>query len=110
MRGSGYFFRHQRVILSSSGGAFATSVRGGGGSWFKTPAIIDIAFCPRKARLPVTISYSNVPNEKISERGSTRLPWACSGDIYAAVPNTCPGLVFGASEVRGASSSGTGSV
>ena len=36
---------------------------------------------PSKARLPVNISYSMAPVEKMSERASTDLPWACSGDI-----------------------------
>jgi hypothetical protein len=32
--------------------------------------------------LPVTISYSSAPNEKMSLRPSTSLPSTCSGDMY----------------------------
>ena len=50
---------------------------------------------PPNARVPVNISYSTAPVEKMSERASTGLPSACSGDIYAAVPRTVPAAVAG---------------
>ena len=36
---------------------------------------------PRKALLPVSISYITAPKEKMSERASTIFPSACSGDM-----------------------------
>ena len=40
----------------------------------------------RKARLPVTISYSTQPSEKMSLRASASSPPTCSGDMYPTVP------------------------
>ena len=34
-----------------------------------------------KARRPLSISYSTAPKLKTSERASSGLPWACSGDM-----------------------------
>ena len=51
---------------------------------------------PVKARRPVTISYKTAPNEKMSDRASTGLPSACSGDMYAVVPTIVPWFVKGA--------------
>ena len=49
---------------------------------------------PANARLPVSISYSTHPNAQMSMRVSTGWPRACSGLMYAAVPNTTPSLVL----------------
>ena len=43
-------------------------------------------------------SYTTTPNDHTSERLSAVFPRACSGDMYAAVPNTVPAKV--ASRVR----------
>ena len=48
---------------------------------------------PSKARFPESISKSTHPNAKISVRRSTARPFACSGDIYAAVPRMTPAFV-----------------
>ena len=50
------------------------------------------AVSPLNAGRPVTISYNTAPSENRSERPSTGSPRACSGDMYAAVPMTAPGL------------------
>ena len=50
------------------------------------------AVSPLKAGRPVTISYNTAPSENRSDRPSTASPRACSGDMYAAVPMTAPGL------------------
>jgi hypothetical protein len=42
------------------------------------------------AQWPLTISYRIRPNEKMSERVSTRSPLACSGLMYSTVPITAP--------------------
>ncbi len=49
---------------------------------------ISVVLSPSKARWPVNISKRTHPNAKISVRRSTALPFACSGDIYPAVPIT----------------------
>jgi hypothetical protein len=54
---------------------------------------VDIRLAPWKARRPVSISYITAPSEKMSERASTGLPCACSGDMYAAVPTMTPSSV-----------------
>ena len=47
----------------------------------------------RNGGVPVTISWSTMPNEKMSLRWSMATPVACSGDMYAAVPTTIPDAV-----------------
>ena len=42
---------------------------------------VERAESPGNARTPVAISYITTPKEKMSDRVSTFLPWACSGDI-----------------------------
>ena len=42
---------------------------------------------------PHSISYSTAPKLKMSDRASSGLPCACSGDMYAAVPSTVPSMV-----------------
>jgi hypothetical protein len=49
-------------------------------------AITLAAFVPSNARLPVSISYSTRPKEKMLLRASAGLPWACSWDMYYTVP------------------------
>ena len=39
---------------------------------------------------PVNISYTTTPKEKTSLRWSAGNPFACSGDMYAAVPRMMP--------------------
>ena len=42
---------------------------------------------------PATISYSTIPSEYMSLRGSAASPLACSGEKYVAVPITEPSCV-----------------
>jgi hypothetical protein len=43
--------------------------------------ITEMFESPLNGRSPVAISCSITPSEKMSERGSTALPSACSGDM-----------------------------
>jgi hypothetical protein len=67
----------------------------------------SVAVSPVKQRFPVNISYRTHPKAQTSARRSTFLPRACSGLMYAAVPNTVPTRVTAAvlvSELETASS------
>ena len=44
-------------------------------------ASVETVDSPLNARRPVIILYSSAPNEKMSDRRSTGLPSACSGDM-----------------------------
>jgi hypothetical protein len=46
-----------------------------------TAASVSAGVSRRNARRPVNISYSTDPKLKMSERASTFLPSACSGDM-----------------------------
>ena len=61
---------------------------------FRIEDRVDTGVSPAKGRLPVAISYSTIPNEKMSERESTGLPSACSGDMYWTVPTIFPSAVI----------------
>ena len=63
------------------------------GSSLITAASVSVTDSPRNAILPVSISYSTQPNAQMSARRSTALPFACSGDMYAAVPSRTPACV-----------------
>ena len=80
-RRSGSFFKHRAMIRSSSCGISATACEAGWGSLKSTAESDDNFDPPEKARWPVAISYTTDPNEKTSERLSTFLPSACSGDM-----------------------------
>ena len=79
-------FRRQRVIIRSSSGA----VFSGRASSRTIAAITAIPVSAENARCPESISYNTSPNEKMSDRASSGLACACSGDIYATVPATAP--------------------
>ena len=64
------------------------------GSLLTTASSTSGVVAPANARLPVSISYSTAPKEKISLRRSTGRPTACSGDMYAAVPRITPVRVW----------------
>ena len=55
--------------------------------------MVSCVVSPPKGRRPPSISYSTTPNEKRSLRASVAPPRACSGDMYATVPITTPGVV-----------------
>ena len=50
---------------------------------------------PPNGRSPVAISYSMMPSEKMSVRGSRGLASICSGDMYGIVPTIVPSSVSG---------------
>jgi len=81
-RSSGSLAR-QRCRMPSSDGCAISEIDGAGRSIMA--AITLAGDEPSKARLPVSISYSTRPNEKMSLRASTSWPvaWACncSGDM-----------------------------
>ena len=52
-----------------------------------------MAFSPENGTRPQAISYSMTPSAYTSVRPSVALPSACSGDMYAGVPNTAPAWV-----------------
>ena len=76
-RCAGCFARHPATTRATSGGASVS----GGGSMCRIAPRIEIAFSPRNAFRALSISYKTTPKEKMSERASTLLPWACSGDM-----------------------------
>jgi hypothetical protein len=80
-RRSGSFCRHRRMIFSRSRGRLLASWLGGIGSLARTAASVDIVDFSLNTRTPVTISYRTAPKLKMSDRASTCLPSACSGDI-----------------------------
>ena len=65
----------------------------GRGESFRMDDRTEMLVSPSKGRQPVAISYRRIPSEKTSERASTALPSACSGDMYAKVPTILPSWV-----------------
>ena len=59
---------------------------------------------PRNGLLPVSSSCTITPNEKTSDRESSRRPSACSGDMYAGVPRMAPVRVWGTASSVGCDS------
>ena len=55
---------------------------------------------PVKARVPASSSYSTAPKLNTSDRASSGLAAACSGDMYAGVPITSPATVLGRVGIR----------
>ena len=60
------------------------------GSDLMTLASTSVDVSPSNARAPVSISYSTQPNAQMSAPLVDRLPRACSGLMYAAVPRIIP--------------------
>ena len=69
------------MICSSADGTLGAASRIGATSSRRIADSVEIPELPSNARRPVTISYKTEPKEKMSERVSTRLPSACSGDM-----------------------------
>ena len=65
----------------------------GAGSSFMMDEISDACVAPENAFLPVAISYSTHPNEKMSVRPSASRPSSCSGAMYWNVPRIVPSCV-----------------
>src|SRR6185436_5191737 len=81
--------RHRLNRRCTDDGVDAGSV-GQSGSPRTTAARISVMLSPGNAIFPVSISKSTQPNAQMSVRLSTGFPFACSGDIYAAVPRISP--------------------
>src|SRR5262249_18498016 len=77
------------------------------GSNVTTRAKTSVAVSPLKAGFPVNISYNAHPNAHTSDARPASLPLACSGDIYAAVPKSTPGIEAALTRVGEFDTSGT---
>ena len=80
--------KRTRTRIGVAAGSFDQS-----GSFLITAASVSVTVSPRNAIFPVNISYSTHPNAQMSARRSTGLAFACSGDMYAAVPSNTPACV-----------------
>ena len=69
------------MISSSFGGTSGFKRTGEIGARFRMASKITPELSPRKGIAPVDISYSTVPNEKMSVRASTSRARTCSGDM-----------------------------
>ena len=92
-RSSGSFARQRRTTRSSAGGVIGATAEMGAGSSFMIEEISDACVAPENAFLPVAISYSTQPNEKMSVRPSASRPSSCSGAMYWNVPRIVPSCV-----------------
>src|SRR5262249_27606726 len=89
----------QRRNRERTGCGVSPCKRDQSGSAFMMPPRISTVLSPSKGDLPVSISKNTTPKDQISERVVVILPFACSGDMYAAVPRITPALVATALKV-----------
>ena len=82
--------RALRTTASISGLTEAVSSLGGWTRHSRTASSTSISLSPTNRRRPVSISNSRAPTAKMSERPSTCLPHACSGDMYWSLPLRAP--------------------
>ena len=94
-RSSGSLARHVLTTRFSAGGIIGEISEIAGGSSRRIAPMSEAWLVPEKAFLPVAISYSRAPNEKMSLRASASLPSSCSGAMYWKVPSTVPRSVSG---------------
>ena len=94
-RSSGSLARHVLTTRFSAGGIIGEISEIAGGSSRRIAPMSEAWLVPEKAFLPVAISYSRAPNEKMSLRASASLPSSCSGAMYWNVPRTVPRSVSG---------------
>ena len=80
-RWSGLLARQRRMRRRSSAGTLALSSSTGTGFSLRILCIVSMPVSAAKGFLRVAASYRMQPNEKMSERWSTALPWICSGDM-----------------------------
>jgi hypothetical protein len=62
-------------------GCKSSGRRDGSGAWCSIASNTPAVVLPLKGTVPVAISFSTTPNEKISVRASKTIPRACSGDM-----------------------------
>ncbi len=79
---------------STAGVTAAFSVDGAGGVSCTCLYAIENAESPSNGSCPLSSSNSMQPTEYRSDRASTLLPSACSGDRYCGVPTTMPVCVI----------------
>ncbi|CAM4044273.1 hypothetical protein COSO111634_31930 [Corallococcus soli] len=83
----------RQMAASSSGGTSGLSRAGGTMVLSCTARRTAISESPWNRRPPVSSSHSTTPSANTSVRASTLSPRACSGDMYANLPLSTPGLV-----------------
>ena len=87
----GIFGEASLAVTSIKGGVdFRCWMNGEGMCRSRMAAMTLSWLLPSKARLPVSISKSTAPREKMSLRASASLPWICSGVMYCKVPTMVP--------------------
>ncbi len=77
-RSAGCFSRQRSTTRASPGGHGSGSAPG---SSRRIAVIVSAAVSLWNARLPVSISCTTQPREKMSERASAMCPRTCSGDM-----------------------------
>ena len=77
----GSFRLQRRMTRSTSAGRSLTISPMRFGSSRRIAVSVEICDVPSNALRPLSISYSTEPKLKMSERASTALPSACSGDM-----------------------------
>src|SRR6516162_11244087 len=92
---SGILARHFFTAWSRAGGVMGLMLVIGEGSFSRIVEATLSWLFPSNAVLPLTISYSTAPSEKISLRPSNSFPSICSGDMYWKVPTIVPSSVTG---------------
>ena len=80
-RWSGLLARQRLTRRRSSAGTLSLSSSTGTGFSLRILCIVSMPVSAAKGFLRVAASYRMQPNEKMSERWSTALPWTCSGDM-----------------------------
>ena len=90
-------------MRSSAGGTLRSTGNGRGGS-LRIADIVSAAVAPWNGCVPDSISCRMAPNAKRSDSASAGRPRTWSGDIYATVPRSMPGVV---TEVRVDTSAGS---
>src|SRR5262249_27320824 len=84
------------LLMTSStlGGRSGFNLVAGAGARLRIDSKITPEVAPRNGGMPGAISYKTTPKENRSVRASSSFPLTCSGDMYATVPSTLPGLVI----------------
>ena len=87
------FSRQRRISARIDPGTLAGNAFQSG-SLLSTATITSVTSSPSNGRVPVNISNSTQPKAQRSLRLSAGRPFACSGDMYAAVPRIMPACVI----------------
>ncbi len=87
-------FSSERLSSVSTGAGTCGGSKLQSGSLRRIAAIVSLMSSPSNARLAASISYNTHPSAHTSLRLSAPRPFACSGDMYAAVPRMTPACVM----------------